>query len=202
MKINTIPLSVINSMWLYCDNPRHSVFSSVDGFVWWALSYLLSDFTITDHLIFLCHPNSFHLQTLLSRLFLFKYCCNLPVHAHKDKLKLCNVFVLRRPSGFVMFCYSCTRDLPLNWAVFGLLKVGSVSLRGTRILGRPSRISFCSFCTNRYLGGAHNYCSQKCQTIMSRRGVTKSYMCALKSASLYWAETEPTGSLGAPYVYV
>lgn len=34
-EINTIPLPVINSVWLYCDNPRHSVFfSSVDGFVW------------------------------------------------------------------------------------------------------------------------------------------------------------------------
>jgi len=25
-EINTIPLPVINSVWLYCDNPRHSVY--------------------------------------------------------------------------------------------------------------------------------------------------------------------------------
>lgn len=130
MKSNTIPLPVINSVWLYCDNPRHSVFfvrTSVDGFVWWASSYLLSWSYNHDHLIFLCHLQfSFANLVKYTRLFLllFKYCSTLPVHAHKDKLKLCNVSFCVGHQGLC-----CSVKAPSNWAVFGWLKVGSVSLR-------------------------------------------------------------------------
>lgn len=74
MKSNTIPLPVIYCVWLYCDNPRHSVLWDHQVTVlcgerchtFWSYNH--------DHLIFLCH----HLQTLLSTLGFFCYYLNTP----------------------------------------------------------------------------------------------------------------------------
>lgn len=149
MKYNPFACHQPLSVWLYCGNPQTVNIS------WWfyVVSVVIPSlwFYNRDHLIFLCHPNSFNWQTLLNTLVLLyylKYCCTHPVHAHKDKLKLCNDLFCVGHNGCDVLL-----DLPLNWAVFGLLKVGSVILRETCTCGRHGRISLCSFCTNRQLGG-------------------------------------------------
>jgi len=73
---NTIPLPVINSVWLYCDNPRQS---SPFLHQFCVLSVVTPSliFTITGHLILLCHTNTFYLQTPLSTLGYFCYYLNI-----------------------------------------------------------------------------------------------------------------------------
>lgn len=157
MKSNTIPLCVVSSVWLYGENPRHSFSHENFSRRFYVVSVVILSiwFYNHDHLIFLCHLQ-FYLQTLRTLVFfvlLFKYCCTLPVHAHKDKLNLYKVLLCFGRQG-LMFCWAS-----LNWAVFGLLKDEFVGLTKTCTLGRPGRIPFYFFCTNRKRE-LHNKCSQ------------------------------------------
>ena len=105
-------------MTLFGNYPRHSVFfGEIIGwwFVWWAMSYPLSDLYTLNHLIFLCHLLQTLLRSLGFFLLLFKYCCTLPIMHTRTNY-----------SSNVLFCVGPLGLWPFTWAVSWswLLNVG------------------------------------------------------------------------------
>lgn len=155
MKSNTQSLCLSSCLrGFYCGNPWHSVFlweHPLNGLMWWACSYLLSDFTIKTIWYSFCHPQFlFSNHVNYTRLFrlLFKYCCTLAVHAHKDIQKLCNLLFCVGHQGLWR-----SVKAPFKLGSFWVALTFGLKVWEKRFLGRPSKVSFCWFCTSRKLGG-------------------------------------------------
>jgi len=131
---------------------------SGNGFVRWAMSYLPilqswpSDIPLS----------SFANLVKYTRLFLllFKYRCTLPVHAHKDKLKLCNVLFCVGHQGFVMFFYSCAGEASHKQGSFwvALSWVCTIWEKPVHLADQAKLVFVYSVLTDNW--GAHNKCSQ------------------------------------------